>query len=363
MGDLSAANQRLVEISRCLLYAPRVVIMDEPSAALSDREVRKLFGVIQQLKADGVSVIYVSHRLDEIFEIGDRVTVLRDGSNVGTHHLVDITHERLVQDITGTRLAQRSYVPSAQSVDSGPRLRLDHVSTDRVRNVSLTVQAGEVVGLAGLVGSGRSETLLAIMGADPLRSGEVLVDGHPVAFRSPRDAVKAGVSILPEERRSEGLFTLRSIRENVTMGSPGRYARFGLIDRSSEQDAVSQRGDDLRLKCASIEDSPLSLSGGNQQKVVLARLLETRPRVLLLDEPTKGVDVGAKQEMFRLVGELAEEGVAVVFVSSDLDELEVVCHRALVFREGEPVGELARDQISASAILELAFSRGPAHDN
>ena len=362
MSSLTVAEQRLAEIAKGLLTGSDLLVLDEPTASLSDREVEHLFSVLRALQDAGVAILYVSHRLEEIQAIADTVTVFRDGALIETDAIEEFSTSRMIQAITGTdEIAAPPATPrAADQQAAGPvMLEADRISTRSIQNLSFSVHAGEVLGLAGLVGSGRTEALRAVAGADRLTSGSIHVDGEPVQPRGISDMMRAGVTYLPEERRTQGLLNQMTIRENITAANVGRYSRrrsFGLLlDQSKERAAVARWVDELQIKCGRLEDGVNSLSGGNQQKVVLARLLDTNARTVLLDEPTKGVDVGAKQEIFRIVESLAKQGAGVVFVSSELDEIPQVCDRALVLREGVIVGELVGDELTKSRILELAF--------
>ncbi len=356
MESLSIVQQRMAEIAQGLMHGSKIVVLDEPTASLSDREVRGLFEVIRELRRAGVGVMYISHRLEEIFEIADRVTVLRDGRRIASHPAQECSPNQLLQEITGS-----SHFGSngAQKRQVGKTvLEVRGLTGERFHDISFDAAAGEIVGLAGLVGSGRSEIVRAIFGADPVIAGEVRIDGRPVKIRSPRAALSRGIGLLPEERRTEGLFMKMTIRENVTMSSLARYTvppKWGIISRGRERAASRKYGSKLQISMPGPEAAVDVLSGGNQQKVMVARLLDQGVRILLLDEATKGIDVGAKEEMFYLIRELAAGGNAIVFISSDLEEVCRICDRVVVLREGRAVGELAGEQLSKAAILELAY--------
>ena len=357
MRDLSVAQQRMAEIGQALMHDARLVVMDEPTATLSDRETESLFRVIRELRSEGVAVVYVSHRLEEIFALADRVTVFRDGARIATHAIGDCTREQLVLEIIGAK----QLVPRAQTDREVGEVVLETrgLTTATVRDVSLQLRRGEIVGLAGLVGSGRTEVARALFGLDRVKAGELLVAGRPVRLRGPRDAIGRGIGLLPEERKTEGLVTPMCVRENITIGALRKYARpsWGLLSKRRERAAARAYGASLQVKFAGPDAPITSLSGGNQQKVVLARIIDMGARILLLDEPTKGVDIGAKREMFALIRELAADGAAVLYISSEHEELAELCDRAVVMREGAVVAELDCERLDKSSILELSYGR------
>lgn len=358
---LPNAYQRMVMIARALYHDARVLILDEPTASLSDEEIRRLFRVVRDLRAEGRSVIYVSHRLDEIFELTDRVLVMRDGRMVHEALTSSLSKNALIAAITGEAgavggsYAERRGTPG---VSGEPVLTVRGlVAPTLTWPVSFDVRAGEILGLGGLVGSGRTELARMIVGADPVGGGEVAVDGVRVAAGSVRRAMSAGVALLPEDRRNEGLLMDTSVRENITLASLSRHRRFGLLSKRSERRATRERIDQLRIKTSS-EDQPIAfLSGGNQQKVVLAKWLERAPKVMILDEPTQGIDIQAKGEVFDLIHEAAGAGKAIVLISSDFSELTAHCDRVLVLRENRLVGELSGSGLTDSAILALSYDQ------
>ncbi|MEV0272333.1 sugar ABC transporter ATP-binding protein [Hamadaea sp. NPDC050747] len=351
--DLTPAQRQLVEILRALTTDARVLAFDEPTSSLSEHETEALFALIRRLAADGRSIIYVSHRLAEIFRIADRVAVLRDGALVGVQGVEQLDEAAVVRMMVGRDLGAmfaREHVFTEQTV-----LAAEHVSTDAVTDVSLRVRAGEVVALAGLVGAGRSELCRALAGDLPIHSGTVSVDGRPVVLRRPADAVRAGIAYAPEERKAQALLLRRSVRDNVTLAVLRRLSRLRFVRRSAEQALAAGYVHRLRVRTPSLDQEVGKLSGGNQQKVVLARWLARRPRVLLLDEPTRGVDVGAKAEIYRLIAELAEDGMAVVVVSSELPEVLGLADRIVVLQRGRVTGELDRSDATEESILALAM--------
>lgn len=337
---LSTAQQQLVEIAKALSRDSRILVLDEPSAALGQRDLEHLFGVITHLKAQGVAIVYISHRLEEVFSIADRVTVLKDGRLAGSWPIGMVTMPRLVRAMTGRDLG----MTATAKEDANAPVRLEVRGLGRqgaFSDVSLTLRAGEIVGIAGLVGSGRTELLRAIFGADQPERGEIVVDGLSVRFRSPAQALRRGLGLLPEDRKTQGLLLDRALRENVTLASLRRFTRFGILRPGREERAVRGLMAELQIAARGPGQPVVTLSGGNQQKVVLARWLARQCGILLFDEPTRGVDVGAKEEIYRLMQALAAHGAAVLVVSSELKELFAICPRILVMREGRMVGEFA----------------------
>jgi ribose transport system ATP-binding protein len=362
LRQLSAAQQQLVAIVRTLSMNARLLILDEPTSSLTARDAERLFAVLRNLRSAGTAIVYISHRLKEIERLADRAVVLRDGRNAGTLTKEAISHDRLVQLMVG-RAVERGSRPSASTaprrgVDARAVLEIERLRTSRYpgAEVSLSVHRGEVLGIAGLIGAGRSELAEAICGIAPRLSGRVLVDGQPLAIGSPRDAIRHGICLVPEDRRRSGVVGPMSVRENVTLPALAPYARFGLIARALEGEAVRRITTALAVKAPSIEAPVATLSGGNQQKVVLARWLALRPRVIVFDEPTQGVDVGAKAEIHRLIRGLADEGGAVIMVSSDMDEVVAECDRVAVMHDGRVTGTLSGDECTPESIMQLAVA-------
>jgi L-arabinose transport system ATP-binding protein len=350
---LSPAQRQLVEIMRALIADVRVIAFDEPTSSLSNVEVDALFRLINRLRDEGIAVLYVSHRLPEIFRIADRVTVLRDGAVVGTRQIAKTSTDELVSMMVGRDLTSM-FVRRAH--DPGPVvLSVRGLSSDVVHDVSFDVRAGEVVGIAGLVGAGRSELAHAIIGSEPVRRGQVLVDGNAVRTRGPRDAIRAGIGFVPEERKAQALLMERSVRDNVSLAVLRRISVAHVIRRRAELRLTNEFVRRLSVRTPTIEHAVGNLSGGNQQKVVLARGLALHPRVLILDEPTRGVDVGAKAEIYHLVNDLAAEGLAIVVISSELPEILALSDRVLVMQSGRITGELSREDASEEQILALAM--------
>jgi ribose transport system ATP-binding protein len=352
--DLSVAQQQAVEIAKALAADAPILVMDEPSATLTPPEVAQLFAVIRELKAHGIGVIYISHRLEEIFEIADRVTVLRDGEHVGTWPVGEVNRDDLIMHMVGRRLDQE--FPRRSSVIGGPRLVVKDLRGDRVRGVSLTIRAGEVVGLTGLVGAGRTETARLLFGADRRDAGTIELDGKRLDVRSPADAIRAGIGLLTEDRKGQGLVLKHSVRENFSLPNLGAFSRMGFVNRRRVRAALDGYVESLRIKVSDVETPAGNLSGGNQQKVVLAKWLQRHCDALIFDEPTRGVDVGAKYELYLIINELAAAGKAVLLISSELPEVLGMSDRILVMHEGRITGEIT-DTASATQedILRLAM--------
>ncbi|WP_330180330.1 sugar ABC transporter ATP-binding protein [Nocardia sp. NBC_01503] len=356
VGRLGIAQMQLVEIAKALSTECRLLIMDEPTATLTPRETATLFKVMRRLKHEGVAIIFISHHLDEIFEIGDRVTVLRNGTSVAAREIGDIDIPGLVRMMVGRDLAAE--YPPVTARPTGDELLgvRDLRVTARAPSVSFSVRAGEVVGVAGLVGSGRTEAMRAIFGADRPAAGTVSVRGEPAHIKNPRDAVRHGISLLTEDRKSQGLVLDLSIAANLSLAGLDRVSRTGLLRRRAEIASARELSSRLRIKASGPEQSVRSLSGGNQQKVVLGRWLAADADLLIVDEPTRGIDVGARYEIHQLLLDLATVGKGVLVVSSDLSELTGICDRILVFSAGRITGEVARADFDAEHILNLAYS-------
>jgi ribose transport system ATP-binding protein/rhamnose transport system ATP-binding protein len=353
VGTLSLAVQQLVEIAKVLGASPRVLIFDEPTTALSEAETKALLARIHQLRDEGHAVMYVTHHLEEMFEIGDRVTILRDGGFVSAAPMKDFDQDSLIASMVGRKI--ESLYPASNRTIGEPRLRVRGLKPAGIdKPIDFEVRAGEIVGIAGLLGSGRSELLRAIFGADPVDGGEVSVDGQKVSAGNPRTAVHAGMGLLTEDRKRLGLLLELSIRENASLANLDEISRFWLVDKKRERSVVDQYLGGLRLRAGSWEQPVSSLSGGNQQKVLLARWLATKAKVLMFDEPTKGVDVGAKAEIYKVIGDLAAEGLGVVVVSSYLPEVLGLADRVLVMREGTVAGELPTAGATEEDVLKLA---------
>jgi len=351
VASLPVAAQQRVEIAKALAVDAKVVVMDEPTAPLTESEVDDLFKLIKDLRSDGIAVLYISHRLDEIVRIADRVTVMRDGAVVDTLEGDAIEEREIVRLMVGREIENlypRTEVEAGEVV-----LRVEGLSRRGVLDdCSFEVRAGEMVGFAGLVGAGRTELARAVFGADPISAGRIEVDGHEVTTSTPRHGIAAGIGYLTEDRKGEGLALQLPVEQNITLAHIPES--FGMIDRRTEGRTAQRRCDELDIRTPSVRRRVDALSGGNQQKVVVAKWLETEARVLFFDEPARGIDVGAKAELFRLMGELARDGRAVVLISSYLPELINMCDRILVMRDGRIVGELERSDFSQERLVALA---------
>ena len=329
--------------------------MDEPSASLTEREVERLFDVIGRLRGQGVGIVYISHRLDEVFTVADRVTVLRDGETIATHDRAGLTRTELIRLMVGRELS--AVFPKRAVAHGDTVLELRQVSSRAggVRNVSLSVRAGEILGLAGLVGSGRTELAETIFGLTPAEEGEILLRGSPIRIASPRQAIDAGIAYVPEDRRRHGVVLEMPLTANMSLANLPAVSERGLINRAAERAAAQRSVERLRIRAASVFAEVGSLSGGNQQKVALARWLATNPAVLILDEPTQGVDVGSKSEIHALMQDLAEGGLAILMISSELPEILGMSDRVAVMRGGSIAGILSRDEATQQAVLALAL--------
>jgi rhamnose transport system ATP-binding protein len=357
VSELPVATRQMVEIAKVLGADARIVIFDEPTTSLSEEDAQHLLQLINRLKKEeGVAILYVTHRLEEIFEIGDRITVLRDGQFITTAPTKQFTHDTLIRSMVGRQI--ESLYPERQHRQFGKTVLEVHglrLQGSPYR-INLEVHAGEIVGLGGLVGAGRTETVRAIFGADPIGAGTVLVDGAPLRAGSPQQAVKAGLGLLTEDRKELGILADLSIRENVTIADLSEVSRLNVISQRQEVSLVQQLVPRLRLKYHSTEQTISSLSGGNQQKVLLSRWLATKAKVLLLDEPTKGVDVGAKADIYTIIGDLAAHGLGIVVVSSYLPELLGICDRVVVLHDFGVTGELPIEDATEEEVLRLASS-------
>ena len=354
LARLSVAQQQLVEIAKALSVRARVVIMDEPTSSLTLEETRRLFGVIRELRDQGVSIIYISHRLAEVEAVADRVVVLRDGARVGQLLRGEIDHDAMIRLMVGRDLNR--FYPPPRPGPGAPGLEVRGLVTRRYPGsaVSFEARRGEILGLAGLIGAGRTELARAIFGIEPPPAGSLALDGAPLGITSPRDALRRGIYLVPEDRRRQGLILEMTVRENVTLACSRRYARFGLIRRAAEREAAARQCAALRVKSASLEEKAAHLSGGNQQKLVLAKWSLLEPNVLIFDEPTRGIDVGARAEIYELIRRLADAGVAIVMISSDLDEVLGCSSRIAVMHEGRLTGVLPRAEATEERVMRLA---------
>ncbi|MSR30786.1 MAG: sugar ABC transporter ATP-binding protein [Gemmataceae bacterium] len=355
VGSLSPGQKQLVEIARSLSLHGRVLIMDEPTSSLSQKEALRLEEVIRDLAKNGVSIVYISHRLAEVNRVADRVVALRDGKNSGGLAKSEIHHDAMVKLMVGRDLKKREKTPS-QKISSTPRLQVSRLrlDIDQTEGISFSVHRGEIVGMAGLVGAGRTELAEALFGIRPCSGGRVLLDGVPFAFGDPKASINFGLLLVPEDRRNHGLILEQSIGQNLSLPNLEKLARCGLVSPARERRLAQESIDQLRIKTPGPNLPAGSLSGGNQQKVVLAKWLAANPKVLILDEPTRGVDVGSKAEIYDLMASLAEQGIAILMISSDMEEILRMSDRVLVMHEGILAGELTGDEVTEEGVMQLA---------
>ncbi|MFD7154456.1 sugar ABC transporter ATP-binding protein [Kribbella sp. NPDC059898] len=365
VGDLRVGEQQLVTIAKAISLDARVLIMDEPTSALTSSEVERLFDVIRELRQSGVGIVYISHRMEEIAQVADRATVLRNGRIVTSFDPRELSTAEVVEAMVGRPVQTMFSTPDNDTGDE--LLRVEDLALRAVRpgrrdpdGISLTVRAGEIVGLAGLLGAGRTELLETLYGVAPggTLTGRILLQGKPIRPRGPRQALAHGIGFVPEDRRASGLVLFHSILANTVVSSLGAYGRLGVVARRLERSASASMADRLRLKFGRLQDEVGTLSGGNQQKVVFGRMLLTEPKLLLLDEPTRGVDVGAKAEIYRLLGELAAQGIGVLLASSELPELVGVCDRVVVLRDGRDVASFSTAHSGEGDLLAAAMGQG-----
>jgi rhamnose transport system ATP-binding protein len=366
-GTLSVGNRQRVEIAKAVSLKARVLILDEPTAVLTQHDVERLFAIVRNLRSRGAAIIYISHRLDEIFALADRVTVLRDGQWVATQKVRDTTEAELIRQMVGRALEEEPIVHDVPLPPGGakpPVLRASNLSRSPLLNdASLTLHAGEIVGLAGLIGSGRSELAQAIFGTLPPQSGTIEVDGRAVSIHSPEDAIRLGIAYVPEDRGRQGLVTAMSVGQNVSMTQLNQLTRGPFLDFNAEKALAEDYVKRLRIKTPNVLETVRNLSGGNQQKIVVAKWLATKPRILIIDEPTRGIDVGARAEIHRLIVALArEEGLAVVVISSDLLEVLRLADRVLVMHDGQITAEFTRAEATQELVLTAALGDRGADD-
>lgn len=363
VGDLPVGQQQLVEIARALSLKSRLLILDEPTSSLTDRETDLLFGVLADLKRDGISIVYISHRLKEIKRIADRVVVLRDGKNAGGLSREEINHDSIVRLMVGRELKQFfQRHRSGDWTEKPPVIKVRDLrwSPRQTRGVSFEIRPGEIVGMSGLIGAGRTELAETIFGVRPPLSGSIEVDGRSLRIRRPSEAIGAGIFLVPEDRRLEGLILSDSVQRNISLPILSLVSRLGLVLRGKERAIAQEMSNKMRVRTPSVNQEVGLLSGGNQQKVVLGKWLARSPRLLILDEPTRGIDVGAKSEIYGLMDQLAGQGIAVLMISSDLEEILGMSDRVLVMHESQLAGEISRTQMTEEAIMHLATSGGAA---
>ena len=353
VGEMTVAYQQMVEIAKALSKNADLIIMDEPSAILAGHELDQLFLIIESLKKRGVTIIYISHRLEEVFRIANEVTILKDGQLVGTKPIKDLSRGELVKMMVGRTLEE--VFPVSFNQLGNPVLQVEEISTKTILNkVSFNLREGEILGVAGMVGSGRTELAHAIFGADPLTSGTIKIKGQDVVFKNPADAIRSKISLVPEDRKNHGLFTKLSILNNITLPILSKISRWGFTDKKKENEIVERARQIHSIDMTSGNQEVQYLSGGNQQKVVLSKSLQTIPEVIIMDEPTRGVDVGAKFEIYQLIRQLNKDGIAILMISSELPEILGLSDRILVMREGKIVAELTPNETTEEMIIEFA---------
>lgn len=352
--DLTNAYKQLVEIAKAILEEAKVLIMDEPTAPLTSREVDILFHLIKELKANGVAIIYISHRLEELFEVSDRITIMRDGQYIKTINTCDTNRKELVSLMVGRELGED--FPQRKPEIGEEVLRVEDLNTEKTKlqHIHFSLRQGEILGFAGLVGAGRTEVMRAIFGADPKTSGEIYVNGKRVDIKRPIDAIENGISFVPEDRKGQGVSLTLNIRENISLVCLKQICQAGMVNKSRDREWAQEYIEALGIKTPSMEQKVNNLSGGNQQKVAIAKWLVTRSDIIILDEPTRGIDVGAKQEIYNLMNQLIKQGKSLIMISSEMPELLGMSDRILVMHEGRITGELTREEATQQLVLEYA---------
>ncbi|MDO5444834.1 MAG: sugar ABC transporter ATP-binding protein [Eubacteriales bacterium] len=355
MSNLTVGKQQMCEIAKAISHKAKVIVFDEPSSALTEAEIDELFKIIRDLKKQDIGIIYISHRMDEIKVITDRVTVMRDGCYVGTLITENCTKDDIINMMVGRVIYEEPKSHSMVPEDAPVVLKVEHLNAGRlVKDVSFELRKGEILGFAGLMGAGRTETARAIFGADPKESGEIYINGQAITIKSPLDAVKNGIGYLSEDRKRFGIVVQKTVAENSTMASLERYIKSIFIDKKAERDTATEYVDRLNIKTPSVDQLVVNLSGGNQQKVVLAKWLVRNCDILIFDEPTRGIDVGAKSEIYKLINSLAQEGKSIIMISSEMQEILRMSDRVLVMCEGRKTGEIPIEQATQESIMNLA---------
>ena len=353
MDELSIGQQQMIEIAKALMVDAKVLIMDEPTAALTQSETEVLFKVVNSLRQKGVSIVYISHRMEEIFELCDRITILRDGTYIDTKRIADIDMNDIVKMMIGREIGERYPVRNSKIGDVAFEVK-NLNCPGAFENVSFEVRAGEVLGVSGLMGAGRTEIMQAIFGNMPNVTGQLFLDGKEIKNKNPQQAIQNGIGFITEDRKVEGLMLEESIMKNISLANLGRISNGGVINKEKEQELVNKGIEELRIRCFGPQHECNNLSGGNQQKVIFAKWIYTNPKVLILDEPTRGVDIGAKKEIYNIINELAAKGVAIIMVSSELPEVLGMSDRVMVVREGEVRGILNKEEANQESIMTLA---------
>lgn len=351
--NLSVAQQQMVDIAKSLSYNSNIIVMDEPTDSLTNNEIEVLFQIVRQLKKDGITVIYISHRLEELFILCDRVTVLRDGQYVADENIPDIDKDWLISKMIGRDLKD-TFPPRHRQTGNETVLEVEGLTGERYRNISFQLKKGEILGFTGLVGAGRTEVLRGIFGADKVQSGSIKIMGEPAKIKGPNDAVKYGLGFATEDRKAQGLFLNQDIKNNITMPALDRVSKGGFVNKKKDLSLADKYFKDLKVVSPDMDKVCKFLSGGNQQKVVLAKWLASECKILFLDEPTRGIDVGAKYEIYLLMDRLVQEGVSIIMISSEMPEVMGVADRVLVMHEGNMSGELSYEEFSEESIMKLA---------
>lgn len=360
VGELSIPEKQMVEIAKAVAFNAKVIIMDEPTSSLTNEEINQLFGIVRKLKSQGKGIIYISHKLNEIIELADRVTVLKDGTYVGTHKVTDVTEDSLVKMMVGREIKGRHL--RDENKDYGHETILEVKNLTRkdeyVKDISFNLKCGEILGFSGLVGSGRTELMNAIYGADPIKTGEIILAGKKLKIKNTYDALKEGIALVTENRRETGFSPFFSICQNIAQAKQLKESKFGgltgMINNKMEKKIAEEQRKAIQIKCASIDQTITELSGGNQQKVILGKWMSANPKLIIFDEPTKGIDVGTKSEIYKLMRKLAEDGIGVMVVSSELPELLSTCDRIIVFNGGKINGEFTSKEATEENLVKAA---------
>ena len=353
VGELSAAEKQMVEITKALSFNSKLIIMDEPSSSLTADELKRLFSIIDDLRRKGVTIIYISHKLDEIFKLCDVVTIIRDGKVIDTRLVGELSRNDMIQKMIGREI-EKEY-PERPHAAGDVIMKIQNIRTRKLKNISFDLKKGEILGFVGLVGAGRTEIVRAIYGADRAKELKIAINGKPVKIKSPRDGMREGIGLLPEDRKLEGLVLPFSVQDNITMSSLERISRYGIVNSSRETEIAARQIKSLSIKTPSPNTRTKSLSGGNQQKCIMGRWLEIDPDILILDEPTRGIDVGTKYEIYVLIKQIAEKGGSVIMISSELPEVLAMSNRVLTICEGRITGEFNPETVSANAIMDAAI--------